>query len=271
MQPTYAIATSGTGRRHGIKNGKPWHHIIDPRTLQPATTDVALATGASIAACFATTLPVAAIGSPDIIVPAAQGPSVTQQLTNRTQSTWPWYITRASGFVAAAALIILILSGVGFITGRSFAILEPLTAWATHRAIGIIFAISVSIHMLALLFDHFAPFTILQILLPFASNYHPVTLFGVNVGSLYVALGVIAFYLVAAIVISSLLWIDKKPRLWKLTHFTSYLVLIFVFIHALYLGTDLTSGALRVIWIIGGCIGGVAILIRLSRRARARR
>lgn len=84
--------------------------------------------------------------TPDIIVPAAQGPSVSTQLMKRTQSTWPWYITRASGLVAAAALVILILSGVGFITGRSFAFLEPLTAWATHRAIGIVFAVAVSIH-----------------------------------------------------------------------------------------------------------------------------
>lgn len=234
------------------------------------TISVALLCAAAVTS-IAITPNVIAADTPDIIVPAAQGPSVSQQLTNRTQSTWPWYITRASGFVAAAALFVLILSGVGFITGRSFAILEPLTAWATHRAIGIIFGISVSIHMLALLFDHFAPFTILQILLPFASNYHPVTLLGVNFGSLYVALGVIAFYLVGAIVISSLLWIDKKPHLWKFIHFTAYLVLIFVFIHALYLGTDLTSGALRIVWIIGGSIGGVAVLIRLSRRARARR
>ncbi len=213
----------------------------------------------------------AATDTPDIIVPAAQGPSVSTQLMKRTQSTWPWYITRASGLVAAAALVILILSGVGFITGRSFAFLEPLTAWATHRAIGIVFAVAVSIHMLALLFDTYAPFSIIQVLLPFASSYHPITLFGINVGSLYVALGVIAAYLIAAIVISSLLWIDKKPRLWKFTHFMAYLVMIFVFIHTLYLGTDLVSGALRIVWIFFGIIMAAAFLIRLSRRARSRR
>lgn len=209
-------------------------------------------------------------GTPDIIVPAAQGPSVSQQLTTRAKSSWPWYVTRASGIVAAAALVILILSGVGFITGRSFALLEPLTAWATHRAIGIVFAISVSIHMLALLFDTYAPFSIIQVLLPFASNYRPVTLFGVNFGSLYVALGIIAAYLLAAIVISSLLWMDKKPRIWKAVHFLGYLVMIFVFVHVLYLGTDFANGALRIAWIALGVIIAAAMLTRLSRRARSR-
>ena len=40
----FAVATSGTIIHKGIHNGKPWHHIIDPRSLQPAATDVLLAT-----------------------------------------------------------------------------------------------------------------------------------------------------------------------------------------------------------------------------------
>ena len=38
-----AVATSGTFRRTN-QNGKNWHHIIDPLTLQPAHTDIRLAT-----------------------------------------------------------------------------------------------------------------------------------------------------------------------------------------------------------------------------------
>lgn len=39
-----AIATSGTTKRRGANAGKPWHHIIDPRSGQPATTDILTAT-----------------------------------------------------------------------------------------------------------------------------------------------------------------------------------------------------------------------------------
>ena len=73
-------------------------------------------------------------------------------------------------------------------------------------------------------------------------------------------MGVLAFYGALIIVISSLLWVEKKPYVWKLLHLLSYLVLIFVFIHALYLGTDLAGGILRYIWIAIG-VGGLGLII----------
>ncbi len=39
-----AVATSGIDYRHWVKNGMPQHHLIDPRTGQPAVTDVLSAT-----------------------------------------------------------------------------------------------------------------------------------------------------------------------------------------------------------------------------------
>ncbi len=38
------IATSGTLVHKGKRAGKAWHHLIDPRTCQPAETDIRLAT-----------------------------------------------------------------------------------------------------------------------------------------------------------------------------------------------------------------------------------
>ena len=38
-----AVATSGTAVRSNKKNQKNWHHLIDPRTLKPAITDVLIA------------------------------------------------------------------------------------------------------------------------------------------------------------------------------------------------------------------------------------
>jgi len=200
-----------------------------------------------------------------IVVQTIPGPTVAQKLADRTKSSWSWYLVRGAGFVAAAALVVLMLSGMGLVTGFTFRFLEPLTAWATHRALGIVFGISILLHMLGLFFDHFAPFNLVQLLVPWVSDYKPVTLFGVNVGSLYVALGVLAFYGVALVIITSLLWVEKKPYLWKLVHLLSYLVMIFVFIHALYLGTDLTHGVLRWAWIATGFGVAGVVLYRLWR------
>ena len=210
----------------------------------------------------------AAADTPTILVDPVQGPSVSQQLVTRATASWPWYITRAAGFVAAISLALLMLSGVGFITGLTFKLLEPLTAWATHKAIAYIFGVSVVVHVVALLFDRFVPFTIAQALVPFLSHYREVSIVGYHMGSLYVALGVIALYFVLAIILSSILWIDKKPHTWKLFHFLAYLAIIFVFFHALYLGTDLAHGVFRIIWIIMGVSIAIAVVFRLRRRAR---
>lgn len=220
----------------------------------------------------ATTSPVTqsftATDQPNIVVSPVQGPSVSKQLATRAKSSWPWYITRAAGFVAAFSLVLLMLSGIGFITGFSFKFLEPLTAWATHKTIAYVFGISAVIHVVALLFDKYVPFTIAQALVPFLSNYRTVSIAGHNLGSLYVALGVFALYFVLAIILTSILWIDKKPHTWKLFHFLAYLTMVFVFFHALYLGTDLTHGVFRILWIIFGVTVAVAIIYRLRRRAR---
>lgn len=41
---TVGIATSGTMKRRGTYNGKHWHHIIDPRTGEPAVSTLAAVT-----------------------------------------------------------------------------------------------------------------------------------------------------------------------------------------------------------------------------------
>ena len=177
--------------------------------------------------------------SPNIIIQPVQGPSVSKQLETRAKASWPWYITRAAGFVAAFSLVLLMLSGIGFITGKTFKFLEPLTAWATHKAVAYVFAISSVIHVVALLFDKYVPFTIIQILIPFRSNYREVSIAGHHLGSLYVALGILSLYCVLAIILTSILWIDKKPHTWKAFHFLAYLTIIFVFFHALFLGAGM--------------------------------
>src|SRR6185369_14808294 len=183
-------------------------------------------------------------GASNITVEQSAGQSIAEGLLDRLAATWPWYVTRASGLVAALALVLLMLSGTGFITGRTFAFLEPITAWATHRALGIVLGVSVLIHVAALYFDTFVPFGLKDLLVPFASSYRP----------LYVTLGIIALYVLLAIVLTSLFWINKKPKTWKIAHLLSYVAMALVFVHALYLGTDISSGILRIVWVMLGVL-----------------
>lgn len=119
--------------------------------------------------------------------------------------------------------------------------------------------------MVALYFDHFVPFSVVDLLVPFASEYQIVTWGNLSLGSLYVALGVLAFYCIALIVAVSLLWVNNKDYKWKVVHLLSYLAMAFVFVHAIAIGTDLSAGALRFIFIGLGVLVLVAALVRAWR------
>jgi methionine sulfoxide reductase heme-binding subunit len=201
----------------------------------------------------------------DVVVQDIPGPSVAQKFTTRAKTSWPWFLVRGSGIIAAVTLLLLMLSGIGQITGDTFRFLEPLTAWASHRALGLTFGVAVLVHMFGLLFDTFVPFTILQILVPWLSHYKPVTIFGMHLGSLYVALGVLTFYGTVLVIVSSLLWVEKKPTLWKWIHISSYMLMAFTFVHALYLGTDLSHGFFRLLWVLLAAVIAAASIIRLLR------
>lgn len=215
---------------------------------------------------FCLTIPaVTYAANQSVTVESIPSESLTQLITNRAEHSWPWYVIRASGLVAGVSLVALMLSGIGSVTGHFFRFLQPITAWATHRALGITFVAAVVAHMVALLFDKFTPFDLADIIVPWLSNFHPVSIGSLQLGSLYVALGVLAFYGSIIVLITSLLFIDSKPKFWKMTHYVSYLVIVAVFIHGLMLGTDIGHGIGRVIWIFGGIFVIIAIISRLKR------
>ncbi len=207
----------------------------------------------------------AAENSGNVTVQVVPGEKLSSRLQGQLKVSWPWYVTRASGIVAAATLMILLLSGIGQITGRTFRLLDPLTAWASHRALGIVFSGAVFIHISSLLFDHFITFNVWQLLVPWLSGYRSTHWLGLNVGSIYVAMGIIAMYMTAAIVITSLVWVEKKPALWKLVHYLSYVTIFLVFVHALYIGTDMAHGFWRWLWVGLNALIFLAVVARLWR------
>lgn len=193
--------------------------------------------------------------------------TTAQEIGIKLQQSWPWYVARGAGMTAAALLVLLIISGIGLVTGFTYWLLEPVMAWSVHRAIAIAFIVSGFIHVFSLLFDRYVGFSVWQLIVPFTSHYDPVAIDGFHVGSLYVALGVIGMYVACVIVWTSLFWSGKRPRAWRTLHYLSYALVAMVFFHALFLGTDLQHGFLRTLWLLLGSIIVVGIVARL-RRAR---
>lgn len=190
-----------------------------------------------------------------------------QIATNRIAHTWQWYIIRGAGFTAAALLISLMLSGIGQVTGLTYRFLEPVKAWAVHKAMGIALCVAIAVHVLFLLLDQVMPFGVLDITVPFHSTYtNGSALLGWHPGMWATGLGVLAMYSVFVVIASSLTIIDSDKRSWRWLHYLNYFTITAVFVHAVSVGSDLKYGTFRAAWV---AVSGVVVLAIISRLFRA--
>lgn len=195
-----------------------------------------------------------------------------QVASQRVTASWAWYVIRAAGFTSAALIILLMLSGIGQVTGLTYRFFEPIKAWAIHKALAFALCATIAIHVGLLLIDHFVRFSAIQLFVPFLSHYNNKTqLLGLPLGWAAIGLGILAMYGVVIIVLSSLGWIDSKRGLWRLLHYLSYVVMIMVFLHALLAGSDLQYGTFRAAWLFLGFIGLIGIVMRLRRAGTMKR
>lgn len=157
-----------------------------------------------------------------------------------------WYMSRSAGIVAWALCAASVLWGMALATralGRN-----PTAPWLLdlHRFLGGLAVTFVGIHMVSLMLDPFVRFTVGDLLVPFASTqYRP--------GA--VAWGVVAFYLLLAVEVTSLLKKRLPVGLWRQVHLTSYVLYAMATVHLLTAGTDRFNPALR--WSVLVTVGAV--------------
>jgi DMSO/TMAO reductase YedYZ heme-binding membrane subunit len=164
------------------------------------------------------------------------------------------------------------LSGIGQVTGITYRFIEPVKAWAIHKAMALALCAAIVVHVGFLLVDHYVRFSLIQVLVPFASHYSNGTkLLGIPLGGIAVTLGILAMYCIAIMVATSLNWIDTKKQAWRKLHYLSYAIVFLVFLHALYVGTDLKYGVFRKLWIALGLIIVAGMVARLWRAGTLKR
>jgi DMSO/TMAO reductase YedYZ heme-binding membrane subunit len=104
------------------------------------------------------------------------------------------------------------------------------------------------IHIVTTLADSFVPIHVQDVVIPFISAYRPV----------WLGLGAIAFDLMLALTVTSLLRARMSYRSWRLVHWTSYLCWPIAVVHGLGTGTDTP-----VHWVLGLTIACVAVIAAL--------
>jgi hypothetical protein len=174
--------------------------------------------------------------------------------------TFPWYIARAAGLVSWALLAAATLWGLALSTkvlGR-----RPRSNWLLdmHRWLGGTALAFTGVHVVALLADQYVHFGLAEILLPFASSWHPVA----------VAWGVVAAYLLLAVELTSLARSHLSKRIWRRVHMASFALFVMATIHGLTAGTDTKSAAARIAALAVGTVFVGLTALRVSEAMRAR-
>lgn len=171
-----------------------------------------------------------------------------------------WYTARAGGIVAWALLAASVVWGL-WLSGR----VRPFgarPAWILdlHRFLGGLATIFVGIHVCAILADSYTNFGLSDVLVPFAAKWHP----------LAVAWGVVGFYVMLAVELTSLARKHLPNKIWRRIHVMALPLYVVASIHYLAAGTDATSPISLAA--IGISTASVAILFtRRMGEMRARR
>jgi len=170
-----------------------------------------------------------------------------------------WYVTRSTGAVALLLLTLSVVLGV-LASARFSAPRWPRFAVdALHRDVSLLVVVMVAVHVITTVADGFAPISLIDGVIPFHSPYRP----------LWLSLGTIAFDLLLALAVSSLLRRRLGYRLWRAIHWLAYASWPVAVLHGLGTGTDVKSAWLLVLSVLCVAAVVVAVLIRLARTPSA--
>jgi DMSO/TMAO reductase YedYZ heme-binding membrane subunit len=147
-----------------------------------------------------------------------------------------WYVARSGGLMAWWTVSASVLWGL-LLSTRVMARRSP-PAWllGLHRFLGGLSVTFTAIHMGALVADSYAHLGWSELFVPLASRWHPVA----------VAWGVVGFYLLVAVEVTSLLMRRLPKKWWRAVHSTSFAVFILAGVHAVSAGSD--AGNVAVQW-----------------------
>ena len=148
-----------------------------------------------------------------------------------------WYATRGTGVVSLillTAIVCLGVAGVRRLGSRQWP--RHLVA-GLHRNLTLVALVFLALHIATTVLDGFAPIALQDAVVPFGSAYRPV----------WLGLGAVAFDLLLALTITSLLRGRFGFRTWRLFHWLAYAAWPIALVHALGTGSDGRVGWMQVL------------------------
>jgi sulfoxide reductase heme-binding subunit YedZ len=165
-----------------------------------------------------------------------------------------WYATRGSGVVSLVLLSAIVGLGVAGVRRLGSERWPRFLVVGLHRNLTLLALVFLALHIATTVLDGFAPIKLRDAVIPFGSAYRPV----------WLGLGAVAFDLLLALTITSLLRARFGYRTWRALHWMAYAAWPVALVHALGTGSD---GGVR--WLQLLALGltatvGAAVIARLA-------
>ena len=148
----------------------------------------------------------------------------------------PWVATRLIGFLSYFAIAGSVIYGLLLSTRILDAIAHRPVTFALHQDLAAIGLGLAGVHAVLLGLDSSVPFSLFEVLVPFAAPYRPV----------WVGLGQLALYLVAIVYASFHIRRRIGQRAWRTLHYLTFLSFVGATAHGILSGTD--TGAAWAWW-----------------------
>jgi methionine sulfoxide reductase heme-binding subunit len=165
-----------------------------------------------------------------------------------------WYLTRSTGAVALLLLTAAVVLGVIDVRRWSTPNWPRFVVDALHRNVALLAMVFLCLHILTSFLDSFAPISLTDAVVPFAGSYRP----------FWLGLGAIAFDLLIAVTITSLLRQRMGYASWRTIHWLTYASWPIALLHGFGTGSDVSSTWLLALSVL--CLLAVlaAVIVRVA-------
>jgi sulfoxide reductase heme-binding subunit YedZ len=169
-----------------------------------------------------------------------------------------WFATRGTGVVSLVLLTAIVVLGVAGATRWRSTRWPRFVVAGLHRNLSLLVLVFIALHVLTTVADGYAPISLLNAVLPFSSPYRPV----------WLGLGTVAFDLLLALTITSLLRARIGYARWRALHWLAYASWPIALVHGLGTGTDARVGWMQIVAVTCvGCVVGAVLWRVASNRA----
>ena len=177
-----------------------------------------------------------------------------------------WYLTRSTGVVALVLLTGAVALGVLDVRRFSTARWPRFIVDGLHRNVSLLAMVFLVLHILTSVLDSFASISLLDAFVPFVGSYRP----------FWLGLGAVAFDLLLAVTITSLLRQRVGYASWRAIHWLAYASWPIALLHGFGTGSDvkstwfvLTSVACLAVVVAAVCVRVIADWSHYPGRRRA--